>query len=315
MMPSARQRLKESSGLKSLLSIAIVVLIYFWSSASLGITLEKLTSGENWASMGDLIMRMGPFDKVQRCSDAELVWGTADPEGPWSEKLDPAKVAAVCERGEVVYWYRSDYLEEMGAYAKQMWGPLSETFRMALIGTGIGSLLAIPFSLLAARNLVRSKFVYYAVRVVLNLIRTVPDLVIASVMVGSFGLGPLPGVFALSIFSFALVAKLLSESVESIDPGPLEALKAVGGNSLQQIRYAVAPQVLPQYLAYTLYVLEIGVRASTVLGFVGAGGIGMTLQENLTLGGFRNIGVIITVMLVAVVVIDFVSTKLRERLI
>jgi phosphonate transport system permease protein len=308
---------REMSGLKSVLGLLCVVLIYILASQDLGISPAKFASGETWRQMADLLIRLGPYERINTCKNAKIVWGEPDPvsEAPWSGKTDLNKVKAVCDEGKTLYWYRSDYLEEQFAYARDVWEPLSQTFRMALIGALFGALLAIPFSLLAARNLVRSKAVYYAVRTGLNLIRTIPDLVLAAVLTGALGLGALPGVTALAIFSFALIAKLLSESIEAIDPGPLEAMRACGANWLQMIAYGVAPQVLPQFLAYWIYVLEVDVRASTVLGFVGAGGIGMTLMADLNLTRFRNVGAIIVVILVVVVVMEWISTKVRERLV
>lgn len=310
--------MRESSGLKSVLGLLLLLLVYFGVSAHLGISPSKFASGETWTQMGDLLIRMGPYERINTCKNAQIVWGEptpADADIPWSGKTDLNKVQAVCEREEIRYWYRSDYLAEQFAYAGEIWGPLSQTLRMAIVGAFFGALIAIPFSLLSARNLVRSKTVYYAVRAVLNLIRTIPDLVLAAVLSGALGLGALPGVVALTIFSFALIAKLLSESIEAIDPGPLEAMQACGANWFQMVAYGVAPQVMPQFLAYWIYVLEVDVRASAVLGFVGAGGIGMTLMADLNLTRFRNVGAVIVVILLVVVVMEYVSTKVRERLV
>jgi phosphonate transport system permease protein len=293
----------------------LILLLYIVPSVHLKIGPKEFLNGENWRQMADLVIRLGPFERINTCKNAEIVWGTADPEGPWSGTLDPEKVAAVCERGEMQYWYRSDYLADQLAYVKEVRLPLLDTFRMAIIGTFIGSLLAVPAALYSSQNLVRKRWVYLTARTVMNLIRTVPDLALAAILVGAFGTGALSGIMALSIFSFAIIAKLLSESIESIDPGPLEAIQATGGSWLQQIAYGVWPQILPNYMGYVLYVLEVNVRSSTVLGYVGAGGIGQELQTNLTLGKFREVGVVILVMLVIVVAMDGVSNKLRERLV
>lgn len=307
-----RERWQEAAGIKSVLSAVLVVLIYVWAANGLGITVGKLASAQTWRNMGDLLVRLGPFDRIDKCRDAILVWGEND---PIAEEPNPAKVKAVCEQGKTYYLYQSGNLKAQFAYARSVWDPLMQTLRMAILGAFAGALLAVPFSLLAAQNLVRSKVVYYVVRAFLNLIRTIPDLVLAAVLSGAFGLGALPGVMALAIFSFALIAKLASESVEAIDPGPLEAMQACGANRLQQIRYGVVPQVLPQYIAYTLYVLEVDVRASTILGLVGAGGIGQFLYADLNLLRYPNVGAVIVVLLIAVLLMDFVSTKLRERLV
>lgn len=303
---------QESGGLRSLLAVLAVVLVYGWASAGLGITPSEFAKGETLSAMGDLLIRMGPYERIDTCKNARLVWGDDD---PYAGKSNPAKVAKVCERGQTLYWYRSDYLKEQATYLRDIWPPLMQTLRMAILGAAFGALLAIPFSLMAARNLARFRWLYHTVRLFLNLIRTIPDLVLAAVLSGAFGLGALPGVLALTIFSFALVAKLLSESIEAIDHGPLEAMRACGASWFQMVRYGVVPQVLPQYLAYTLYVLEVDVRASTVLGLVGAGGIGQILYADLNLMRWRNVGAIVVVILIMVVVMELISTKLRERLV
>ncbi|HEY3368426.1 MAG TPA: phosphonate ABC transporter, permease protein PhnE [Symbiobacteriaceae bacterium] len=305
-------RWQEMRGTKTLLSAIAVILIYFWASAGLGINVTQFTSGETWRQMGDLVIRMGPFYRINSCKDAQTAWGNDEPV---AGKPNPAKVQAVCDQGKTEYLWYPDYIGEQWAYAKQSSDPLLTTFKMAILGSFLGALFAVPFSLLAARNLVKSKAVYYTVRTFNNLVRTIPDLVLASVLTGMFGLGAIPAIGALAIFSFALVAKMASESIEAIDPGPLEAMQACGANRLQQIRYGVVPQVLPQYLSYTLYVLEVDVRASTVLGLVGAGGIGQLLYADLNLMRYRNVGAIVVVLLISVLLVDIVSTKLRERLV
>ena len=298
-------------GLKSIFTVFILVLIYGWSSYHLDITPSELASKETWSAMSDLTIRLGPYYRVSTCKDANTAWGDDDPIA----KPNPAKVKAVCEEGKVRYLFMPDYLKDQFAFIKEIKNPLLETFRMAILGAFVGALLAVPFSLLAAANLMKIKAVYYVTRVILNLIRTVPDLVWAALLTGALGVGALPGVIALSIFSFGLNAKLLSESIETIDPGPLEAMQACGASWLQQIRYGVVPQVLPQFLAYALYVFEIDVRASTVLGLVGAGGIGVLFNIELTYRRYPHVGAIIVVMLVIVVIMDLISTKVRERLI
>lgn len=315
-------RWQEMGGLKSVLTVLAVVLIYLFSSAPAPVGLDvnpgQFFKGETWVAMGDLLVRMGPYERINSCKNAQIVWGeptAANPDIPYSDRTDLARVKAVCEEEKTLFWYRSDYLEEQIAYTGDIWVPLMQTLRMALLGAAFGALLAFPFSLLSARNLIANKVVYYTARILLSLIRTIPDLVLAAVLVGALGLGALPGVIALTIFSFALIAKLLSESIEAIDPGPLEAVRACGGNWLQMIFYGVVPQVLPQYLAYTMYVFEVDVRASTVLGLVGAGGIGMTLYADLNLMRFRNVGVIIALILIAVVIMELIGTKVREKLV
>jgi len=307
-----KARLARMGWMKTVASLLLLVVVYAWTSTSLDIKPSQFLDGSTWRAMADLTVRLGPFYRVNKCNDAHTAWGDDE---PLAGKPNPKKVRAVCEQGRSQYLFYDDYWEDQKAFLKDMKDPLLDTFRMAIVGAFFGALLAIPFSLLAARNLVKWTPVYYTVRALLNLIRTVPDLVWAALLTGALGVGALPGVLALTIFSFGLNAKLLSESIETIDQGPLEAMKACGASWIQQVRYGVVPQVMPQFLAYSLYVLEIDVRASTVLGLVGAGGIGVLFNTQLTYGKWHRVGAIIVVMLVVVWVMDFVSTKVRERLI
>lgn len=199
-------------------------------------------------------------------------------------------------------------------YFQRILMPMLETIQMAIIGTTLGALFAIPFTLLAARNVFKSKWVTGAARTFLNFVRTLPDLLLAGVFVAAFGLGPVAGVVALTIFSFGIITKLAYESVEAIDPGPLEAMNAVGANKLQFISFAVVPQALPSFVAYILYTFEVCIRASTILGIVGAGGIGMHLQIALETFRYQHVASIVLFTLLVVILIDWISTSVREKL-
>lgn len=149
---------------------------------------------------------------------------------------------------------------------------------------------------------------------ILNFIRTIPDLLLAAIFVAIFGIGPLPGILALTFFSIGLVAKLLYESIESIDPGPLEAMTAVGANKVQWIVYGVIPQVKAHFVSYVLYTFEVNVRAAAVLGLVGAGGIGLYYDRTLGFLQYKQTASIIIYTLIVVLLIDYISTLLREKL-
>lgn len=190
---------------------------------------------------------------------------------------------------------------------------LLETLRLALASSFLGALLAVPFTLIGARTLARP-IPYRIGRGVLNFLRSIPDLVLGTIFVTAFGIGPVPGFFALLLFSFGVVAKLLCDTIETIDPAPMEAIAAAGGTRFQQARYAVLPQILADLVAYTLYAFEINVRAAAVLGFVGAGGIGFTLQTEFGRLRYDRIGMIITATFLVVFLIDAVSTAVRQKL-
>ncbi|OXM85298.1 phosphonate ABC transporter, permease protein PhnE [Paenibacillus rigui] len=200
------------------------------------------------------------------------------------------------------------------SYIDVVWKPMVETVQMAIIGTTIGGIAAIPVALLAAGNVSRSPWIYHPARIILNLIRTIPELLFAAFFVAIFGIGAMPGVMALAFFAFGLVAKLTFEAIEAIDPGPLEAMTAVGANKWQWIHFGVLPQVAAQYMAFFLYTFEVNIRAAAVLGLVGAGGIGLFLDRTLQQFRYDRSSLIIILTLAIVLVIDYVSTKVREKL-
>lgn len=199
-------------------------------------------------------------------------------------------------------------------YFKEIVKPMADTIRMAVLGTTFGSLLAIPVALLAASNVFNSKWINIPVRLILNIIRTIPDLLLASIFVAVFGIGALPGIFALTVLSFGIVAKLFYESLENIDNGPLEAMTAVGANKSKWITFGVLPQAIAPYLSFVLFTFEINIRAAAVLGLVGAGGIGLFYDKTLGYFEYPKVTTIIIFTLVIVMIIDFVSTRVRERL-
>ncbi|WP_010283253.1 phosphonate ABC transporter, permease protein PhnE [Bacillus timonensis] len=199
-------------------------------------------------------------------------------------------------------------------YADTVLESLIETWNMALLSTTLSAIIALPISFFAASNINKNKGFYNIVRFILNILRTIPELILAVILVALVGIGALAGVLALFIFSVGILAKLISETIEAIDPNPLEAIRATGGNIVQVIWYGVLPQILPHFTSYSLYVLEINVRASVVLGFVGAGGIGLILKKQLAMFNYGNVSTIVIMTFIAVTIIDFISNRIRERL-
>ena len=200
------------------------------------------------------------------------------------------------------------------SYLPAILNPLAQTVQMAIVGTVVGSLLAIPVALLAAANIVRNGAVRGVIRFVMNLIRSLPEMLLAALFVAVVGIGAFSGVGALVVFSFGMMFKLLYEAIETIEVGPMEAMTAAGANSIQIIVYAVLPQVFNQFLSFFLYTLEINVRASTVLGYLGAGGIGLYLSTTMALFRYDRTAVVIIAILVVVVIVDTISNRLREAL-
>lgn len=192
---------------------------------------------------------------------------------------------------------------------------LLDTLLIAFMGTLLGTAGALALCFPAAHNLTTHGWVYVVCRRLLDIARTVPELVFALIFVYAFGLGPLPGVLAIAVHSMGALGKLFSEVNENIDPGPAEGVRAAGGNRWQIIRYAVAPQVLPNFASYVLLRFEINVRASSVLGFVGAGGIGQELYTVIRQFIYVDISALVLLLILTVALIDITCEHLRRRLI
>jgi phosphonate transport system permease protein len=194
-----------------------------------------------------------------------------------------------------------------------------ETIFIGMMATFFGIVLAIPVSFIAARNLMShsplTMVIYYIVRTILNLIRSIEPLIWAIIAVIVVGLGPFAGILALTLHSLAALAKLYSEAIESIDSGPIEAVQATGANWLQTIKYAVVPQIIPPFVSFTIYRWDINIRMSTIIGYVGGGGIGFLLAQWIRVLDYRAAGIAIWFIAITVAILDFVSSEIRERFI
>ena len=194
-------------------------------------------------------------------------------------------------------------------YVAQMW----LTIQIALWGTTLAVVLAIPFGLACSRNLAPA-WLQQPMRLLMNLLRSIPDLVIGTLFIVAVGLGPFAGVMALALNTGGVLAKLFSEAVESIDKGPIEGVRATGATPLQEIVWGVIPQVAPLWTSYALYRFESNSRSATVLGLIGAGGIGQLLFDSLNGFDYRAVSAIAVVIVVAVTLIDWLSQAMRSRL-
>jgi phosphonate transport system permease protein len=230
----------------------------------------------------------------------------------WGIGLD---IGAIVEDIGRVWPYVQQLLSPDWEFLPRVIGPLIETFQIAVVAAFIGCGLALPITFLASRVTVPGRATLLVSRGVLSVVRAIPDFLYALIFVAAVGIGPLPGILALIFFNVGVVAKLLSETVDAVDSGPIEAADAGGGNRVQMVRWAVLPQVLPNYVAFSLYAFELNVRASTVLGFVGAGGIGFLLKTQYQFLKWSNVSVIIICLFVIVFVIELVSIRLRRRLV
>jgi phosphonate transport system permease protein len=192
---------------------------------------------------------------------------------------------------------------------------MGETLSIALLGTTLAALLALPVSLLAARNIVPSNFFRFPVRRLLDSIRGVDTLIWALVWINVVGLGPFAGVLAIAISDFGAFGKLFSEAIEAADEKEVEGIRASGGNALHEIRFGLLPQVLPVIAGQVLYFIESNTRSATIIGIVGAGGIGLQLAEQIRVLEWQKVSFLILMILVAVAAIDWISGKLRFAII
>ncbi len=193
--------------------------------------------------------------------------------------------------------------------------PWVETLQMAVIATAVASVIALPVSFWAARPSNPNAWSRGVVRTVLNVIRSIPDLLYAAVLVAMVGVGALPGILALVIFNLGIIVKLVSEAIDITDAGPIEAGRAAGGTQTQINRALVLPDTWPAFASQVLFVFELNVRASTVLGLVGAGGMGLLIDSVRTFYRYDQLSLIILEILIVVIVIDVVSDAIRRRLV
>ncbi|WJR68759.1 phosphonate ABC transporter, permease protein PhnE [Neorhizobium sp. CSC1952] len=192
---------------------------------------------------------------------------------------------------------------------------LWETILIAYAATVLGVAGGFLLSFLAARNLSPGRPVSVVVRRYLEIIRTVPEMVWALIFVFCFGVGPLAGVLAIGLHATGSLGKLYSEANENIDMRPLDGIKASGGNWFQQMRYGAVPQVIPNVISYTLLRFEINVRSSSIIGYVGAGGLGQEIRTAMSLQEYTDLSALFVIILFSVTVIDFLSERLRHRII
>ena len=200
-------------------------------------------------------------------------------------------------------------------YLSQVWQPLFDTIKMSLLGSAIGSLLVVPFAMLASTNIIRSRLVVSAVRLLLSIIRTLPTLVTALIATYIFGLGTLAGTTAIAIFTFAYIGKILYEEIETVDMGAFEAMEAMGATKARVFVSSIVPQVLPSYLSNCLFCFEGNVRYASILGYVGAGGLGLILNEKIGWREYSSVGMILAVLFVTVFIIETISRAARRRLV
>ena len=190
------------------------------------------------------------------------------------------------------------------SYMPQIWQPLFDTIKMSLLGSVIGSLLVVPFAMLASSNIIHNRAVVSVMRLILSIIRTYV-----------FGLGTLAGTTAIAVFTFAYIGKILYEEIETVDMGAFEAMEAMGSTKVRAFISSIVPQVLPSYLSNCLFCFEGNVRYASILGYVGAGGLGLILNEKIGWREYSSVGMILLALFVTVFIIESISRAARKRLV
>ena len=193
-------------------------------------------------------------------------------------------------------------------------GPLIDTIKMSLLGTIIGCTLALSIAILSSSNINKNKILLSLCKFLLAIVRTLPTIIIATIAALIFSLGTFAGTVAITIFTFGVVGKMLFESIETIDMGPFEAMESFGANKFEAFWSACIPQIFPTYLSHCLYCFEMNIRAASILGYVGAGGLGLLINERIGWRDYNSLGTVLLVLFIAVVLVDFLSTYFRKKL-
>ena len=189
-----------------------------------------------------------------------------------------------------------------------------ETIEIAFLGTFIAIILSIPLGLSSAKNLAPNYFIFIIAKIIIIFFRAIPEFILAMILVIAVGFGAMPGVLALGLHTMGFLAKFYAEDIEHIDKGPIDALKSSGATKSQIISFGVIPQILPSFVANNLYILDRNVRMATMLGIVGAGGIGYELQSSFRMFEYPKVSSIIIIIFVTIFFIDYLSSFIRSKL-
>ena len=226
--------------------------------------------------------------------------------------IDLASIAQNWHNGAEKLW---QMLQPNFGFLPRTARPMLETLQMAVVGAVLSAVISVPLTLWAAELTNPNMAGRVFVRTIINIMRSIPDLVYASILVAMVGVGALPGVITLFLFDLGIVVKLVAEAIDSADHPYIEAGRAAGGTQFQINRTMALPEVMPLFMNQWLYTLELNVRVSAILGLVGAGGIGRVLEERRSFFAYDDVSVIILEILVVVVLVEMLSNWLRRRLV
>jgi phosphonate transport system permease protein len=283
--------LRRSRQTETALTVAVIVLLFVVSAAWTEFSPARIIEG---------LPRIGEyFGKLFSVEPAR--GAPAVPVLAWAHLFGGVK-----EPQSVAYWFY-----RCNVYLVLLW----QTIQMAIVATVMGFTMAFVLSFPATRTLVGNPAIVFAVRRFQEVLRGIPQVVLAFILVWPFGIGPLAGILAIGIHTTGALGKLFSELNENADLKPVEGIRSVGGSWLAQMRYGILPQVLPGFLSYGLLRFEINVRSSTIIGFVGAGGIGQELMRVISFNIYEEVSAICILILLIVVAIDLISERVRHRFI
>ena len=232
---------------------------------------------------------------------------------PWFAYIETAEEKNYDALADTWQVERTEFLVEPIGYLSKVLARMLETIEMGFWGTVISALIALPLGILSSRNYTPHKLVYGIARLWLSFHRAMPELIVALFLVLMYGFGPIAGVLALAIHTSGVLGKFFADEIENAPPGPQLALKASGASSIKVLRFAVFPHVLPAWIAYVQYIFERNIRTATVLGIVGAGGIGMELKGRWDLFDYSHVSTILLVIFITVVALEAISQKLRDK--
>ncbi len=231
-----------------------------------------------------------------------------------SIKMTGFDLSIIASRGHYLFDILKKIFNPTWSYFPKVIDPLIATVQMSLLGTIIGCLIGLPIAILASSNINKNRPTLLFFRLVLSIMRSVPTLILASVCALMFGLGTFAGTVAIVFFTIGIVAKMLFESIETIDMKPFEAMQSFGATTLQAFWAACMPQILPTYLSHSLYCFEMNVRAASILGYVGAGGLGILINERIGWRDYESLGMVLLSLFVLVFVIDIFTNWCRSKL-
>jgi phosphonate transport system permease protein len=215
---------------------------------------------------------------------------------------------------QLAWFVRAMFPPDPGGHLATYLNALGETLAIALLGTLLGAAIALPLGVLAARNVIRSTFLRLPIKRFFDGVRGIDTLIWALIWINVVGLGPFAGVLAIATSDFGALGKLFAEIIESADAKELEGVRACGGRRLAEVRFGIMPQVLPVIAGQILYFVESNTRSATIIGVVGAGGIGLHLSEQIRVLEWKQVSFLILLILISVAAIDFISGKLRAAM-